>query len=818
MLLNHKGKNHAHSLATIAFSMLLGVCLLHLQPELQYSAWTGAELLMFLPVCLWLFYNLAHRRAVIAFFTGYLWALLFAHVYLNQQLSEELAGSTLLLEGLVSGVVAHSDKSVRFNFEVQTCISEQNSAESPDNEEVTPCRLFKPSLVRLSWYYTKQLVHTGERWRLKVRLKQPHGMQNPGGFDYEKWLYQQGVHATGYVYQSKGVTTENLRIAASSASVDGLRERLIQLISKLPDKRFQGLLQALTVGYRSQISAEQWQLMRKTGTSHLMAISGLHIGLIASLVFFLVRWLTPVQILKRFSAQQVAAVISLVAALFYALLAGFTVPTQRAFIMLLVIMLAVLFKRPAFGVNTLSLALLGVILTNPVSVLSAGFWLSFLAVIIISLVSSARLRYAGSVQPEVVFARMKSRADRWFQGLRIQWLIALGMLPLSVLLFQQGSVISPVANMLVIPLVGFLVVPLVLVASFISLISTEAALWVFILASDVMALIWQILQWLGESPVASWKTASIPLLHGFLALLGVFLLLMPKGFALRPAGIVLLMPMLLYEVDRPSRGGLWVTVLDVGQGLSVVLQTHEKTLLYDTGARFSERFDTGEKVILPYLQFTGVEQLDTLLVSHGDNDHAGGAQAILAQLKVPGILAGDGAIEVADSVKHSASVCRSGQRWRWDGVGFEILHPARNYKKANNRSCVLKVSGEHYSLLLTGDIEAKVERQLLKSEKIAEKLQADVLIVPHHGSNTSSSKAFLQGVKPRLAIVSAGYRNRFGHPTDKVLQRYNTQHIDVLNTAYEGAIQIKFSKSEGGKDFQVSKQRKSRIHYWNHRL
>ncbi len=818
MLQDHQAKSYAYSLITVAFSVLLGVCLLHLQPELQRSVWTGAELLMFLPVCLWFFYRRAHGRAVMAFFAGYLWALLFAHSYLNQQLSDELAGSTLLLEGQVSGVVARSEQSIRFNFEVQTCISEQNSAESTNRQKAILCRLFKPSLVRLSWYYNDQMLRTGERWRLKVRLKQAHGMQNPGGFDYEKWLYQQGVHATGYVYQVKGASTENLRIAAASPSMDGLREHLIQLISTLPDRRFQGLLQALTVGYKSQISAEQWQLMRNTGTSHLMAISGLHIGLIAGLVFFLVRWLTPVQILKGVSAQQVAALISLAAALFYALLAGFTVPTQRAFIMLLVIMLAILFKRPAFGANTLALALLGVILTNPVAVLSAGFWLSFLAVMIISLVSSARLRYTHSGQADAAFIRAKNSADRWLQGLRIQWLIALGMLPLSVLLFQQGSVISPVANMLVIPLVGFLVVPLVLLASFISMVSTEAALWVFMLASDVMALIWYILQWLGESPVASWKSASIPLLHGFLALAGVFLLLMPRGFPLRFAGIILLMPMLLYEADRPPRGDLWVTVLDVGQGLSVVLQTHEKTLLYDTGARFGERFDMGEKTILPYLQFTGVEQLDTLLVSHGDNDHAGGAQAILKQMKVLNILAGDGAVQASDSGNSYVSICRSGQHWHWDGVDFEILHPARHYKKANNRSCVLKVSGKNYSLLLSGDIEAKAERKLLKSAGAADKLQADVLVVPHHGSNTSSSAAFLRSIKPRLAIVSAGYRNRFGHPTNQVLQRYSAQGVEVLNTAYEGAIQVKFSKTEENRHLQISKQRKSRIHYWNHRL
>jgi len=811
-VLNHFGNGQQHSLPAIAFSMLLGVCLLQLQPDIELSAWTGAELLMLLPVCCWFFYCRRAHRALIAFFTGYLWALLFAHVYLYQQLDENFVGQALLLDGVVRGIVDRSGRSVRFNFQVHSVVSGQGASQDGENT----AKFFKPALIRLSAYHNNMPVKTGERWQLRVKLKPPHGMQNPGGFDYEKWLYLQGIHATGYIRQSKAQAGENKRISPSPVGIDSFRERLIQLISELPDKRYQGLLQALSVGHKSLISAPQWQLLRETGTSHLMAISGLHIGLVGALVFFILRWLTPGALLLRLnvSAQQVAAVFSLFAALFYALLAGFSVPTQRAFIMLLVVMLAILFKRPAFSANTLALALSGVLLYQPVAVLSVGFWLSFLAVVIISLVTSSRIRYRLGDEAEDVYGRGKGKAGRWLQGLRTQWLIALGMLPLSVLLFQQGSVISPLANMLVIPLVGLLVVPISLLASVMSLFWVEAALWLFALASDCLAIIWYILQWLGESPVASWKSASVPLLQGTMALIGVFLLLMPRGFPLRFTGIILLLPMLLYKAERPVSGDLWVSVLDVGQGLSVLLQTHEKTLLYDTGAKFSERFDIGEKVVLPYLQFIGVEQLDTLLISHGDNDHAGGAQAILAQLKVHHVLAGDRA-QLSEALKREALLCRSGRRWRWDGVDFEILHPARDYKKANNRSCVLKVSGGNYSLLLTGDIEAKAERELLKSEGVVESLRADVLVVPHHGSNTSSSAAFLDVVKPHLAVVSAGYRNRFGHPTNKVLQRYNARGIEVLNTASAGAIQIKFSKSEGNGRFKVSMQRKPRRHYWN---
>lgn len=784
------------SLPAIALSLLAGVGLLQLQPDLQTALWTQAEILFLLPVCVWLFYLLPQRRVFLAFFCGYLWALLFAQTYMMHRLTEDLAGQDLLIEGVVTGLPESSGQSVRFNFDVIQYYPD--SGRSKNKSFNLPRSM--PSHLRLSWYYNKNEVYTGQRWRLMVRLKPPHGMHNPGGFDYEKWLYLQGVHASGYVRKSD----ENRHIGVISEGIDSVRENLLKILSALPDSTYAGLLQALSIGHKSAIDAQQWEVLRLTGTSHLMAISGLHIGLVAGLVFLLVRRLVPAFICQYVGAAQIAAVVSLLMAGFYALLAGFSIPTQRAFVMLLVLMLAILIKRPAFSINTLSLALIAVLLFNPVSVLSVGFWLSFLAVVIITLVSVARVKL------------QQNRFKIWLQGVRIQWLIALGMLVPAVILFQQGSFISPVANMLVIPLVGTLVVPLTLLASLASLIATDLSIWLFSLSSDLLSFVWSILEWLAQTPLASWQRSSVPLIYSFLALSGVTLLLMPAGFPLRYAGAILILPMISYQPPVPEQGAFWVDVLDVGQGLSVLVRTRDKALLYDAGAKFSQKFDIGQRVVLPYFNYIGLQQLDVLLISHADNDHAGGADSIMQSFNVLSLIAeADVLREKGRSIAADMS-CKAGQNWRWNGVNFALIHPAKHYKKSNNRSCVLKVWNDAYSLLLTGDIEAKVEADLLRYQ--SEQLQADVLLVPHHGSNTSSSRAWIEKLKPQLAVVSAGYRNRFGHPTSKVLARYYESGAEVINTAESGMLQIKLPAKSGEGLTGSQQQRKLATHYWNHRF
>ena len=790
---------HNHALVFIALAFLAGVSAIQVLPDLNQPVFSAGWLhQLFLILSLILFYRRPSWRILMAFFIGFLWSLIVAQAYLNHRLPEHLIGQDILIKGQISGLVDYSSKSMRFNFDVIEFVS---ANDQPINISASTL----PKRLRLSWYYPQGEIHSGEQWRFNVRLKPPHGMQNPGGFDYEKWLYQQGVHATGYIRKNQ----LNRRIASAGSGVDTVREQILSTLSQLPDKTYQGLLQALTIGHKSAITQAQWQVLRRTGTSHLMAISGLHVGLVAGLVFVLVRRLVPTVILKSTSAPQIAALFSLLVAGIYALLAGFSVPTQRAFVMLMVFMFALIFKRPAFSLNTLSLALIAVLAINPVSVLSVGFWLSFVAVLIITLVSSARV------------LESQTKVRMWLQGIRVQWLIALGMLPLSILLFQQGSLISPIANMLVIPLVGMIIVPLALLASVLSVFSVDIGVALFSLVNVIFSWVWMLLEWLSYLPAASWQRSSIPILPAIIGVTGGMFLLMPRGFPLRYSGVILLLPLFLYSPPKPEQGAFSVQVLDVGQGLSVVIQTRNSTLLYDTGSKFSEDFDLGQRVIVPYLQYIGVDTLNRLVISHGDNDHAGGADSVLQLVDVQMLFSEPQVYEERFQNEKNSQICKAGQKWQWNGVNFAFLHPefvapTNRYKASNNRSCVLKVWNDRYSLLIPGDIERKAELQLLKSQ--ANFLEVDVLLVPHHGSNTSSTLGWLQQVKPQLGIVSAGYKNRFGHPTTNVLNRYQAQNIKVLNTADSGMILLNFPAVSTKRPIEVRQQRKVSTHYWNHRL
>jgi len=789
-------------LPAYAIALLSGVCFLQLQPDLSTPVWTSSELLLFLPLCFYLFFRNSTQRFVISFFIGYFWALLFGHMYLYHQLPNDWEGKDVIVQGFISDLPELGEKSVRFNFEVT------DYRPVSGGDRVMSAHL--PSRIRLSWYYSNKIVHSGDKWQFVVRLKKNHGMQNPGGFDYETWLYQKGIHAGGYIRKNE----QNKRLSASKLSIDHYRQVLSGHIEKVSDSRFHGILQALTLGHKALITPQQWQVLRNTGTSHLMAISGLHIGLVSGMVFFAVRRFTPAFMISYISSPQLAAIFSLFAAFIYAMLAGFSVPTQRAFVMLLVFMSAILFMKPAFSLNTLSVSVIAVLLFSPLAVLSAGFWLSYLAVLIIFVVSYGR-----------IYSK-RAGIGRWFRTVRLQWLIALGMLPISLLLFNQGSVISPLANMLVIPVIALLVVPLALLASVISVLSVDISLWLFSQASQLISLIWFVLEWFSGFELSSWGIAEVSLINSLSGLIGLVLLLMPKGFPMRLSGLVLLVPMLFQARQTPDQGEFWMTVLDVGQGLSVLVQTKNQTLLYDAGAKYSEHFDLGQRVVLPYLQYRGVTSLDAFVISHSDNDHAGGAQSILNNMPVSQLYAEPGIVNSRDNSGGRFSSCVAGDNWVWSGVNFLILHPTQEmsgintgkpaYVKTNNRSCVIKIWNASNSVLLTGDIERRVESELLKRN--ASKLASDVLVVPHHGSNTSSSRAWLDVVRPTLAIVSAGYRNRFNHPTQKVLQRYHQLGSRVMNTANEGAIHMQFKPELMQQLTKIRGRRKVSAHYWNHGL
>ena len=742
---------------TIAF--LAGILLFQQLSVLPSVQWLWG-LTLVLPLLLIRSAHFPRYSRLLAWLTaGWLWGLLHAHLVLGVALPAELEGKELLLTGSIVSLPARQERSVRFEYQADS-LTYQNQ------QQPFSARL------RLSWYGQPPPLFAGERWQLLVRLKQPHGFMNPGGFDYEGWLYQHHIRATGYVRAS----TNNQQLTSPwyASPLLRVRSQLRESISMwLPDSPVRGLVLALAIGDRSLINTEQWQWLQRTGTSHLLAISGLHIGLVAGLVFWLSHWLW------RFSgrgllwlpAPKMAAIWASGAAGFYAALAGFSIPTQRAMVMVLVVMLSLLLSRKIRSSYTLALALLCVLIWDPLSVLSPGFWLSFAAVAIILLSTHGHLAIL----------------RRWQQWLKVQWWISLGLLPLLLLFFQQGSLVAPLANLFAIPLVSLIVVPVIMLAILSLAISSLLGSKLLLLAAWLLQQMAQLLGNLSDWPLAVWQ-ASIPdIWTGSLLVVGIMLLLAPAGLPGRWLGCLLCLPMLLYQPPRPGQGEVWFTLLDVGQGLAAVVQTREHALVFDTGPRFSDRFDTGKAVVVPFLRQAHISKLDMLVVSHGDNDHIGGVDSLMKEVTIGNILSS--VPEKLPTKRHES--CVAGQQWQWDGVLFEVLNPLPDHQQQrNNASCVVRVSSGEHAVLLTGDIEHQAEQTLVRL--LPHKLHATLLVAPHHGSKTSSTRAFIDAVSPRYVLYPVGYRNRYRFPHKKVTGRYNAIHAIALSTANSGAIGFRF--------------------------
>jgi competence protein ComEC len=525
-----------------------------------------------------------------------------------------------------------------------------------------------------------------------------------------------------------------------------------------------------------------------------MAISGLHIGLAAAFGYWLCRRLYPAGLMLVIPVQHAAMVSAVTIALIYAALAGFAIPTQRALLMLACVAGAALTRRTARPFDVLAFALMLVLLWDPVAVISAGFWFSFLAVAAIFLTLQR-----GNTQ------------SRWLQWGRMQLVIALALFPLSLFMFQQTSLVSPLANLFMVPYVSLLVVPLVLAGTLMVFISATVATALFTVADVLFAWIWPALQWLSALPWSHWIKAPPGMALTLLALLGVAIVLAPGLRYQRVAGIFLVLPAVMWVPSAPVAGAFELHVLDVGQGLAVVVRTHSHTLVYDTGARFSERLDSGDAVINPFLVRAGVDNIDLVVISHGDGDHIGGAIAVLEHYPDTVVL-GQG---VDDLPASERSQCYEGQTWSWDGVEFTVLHPdGAGYKTTNNRSCVLKVEGKGGSVLLTGDIGKKIENRLLSLH--GNKLSSNILVAPHHGSKSSSTADFIQAVSPDIVIFAAGYRNRYHFPAEVVVDRYARQEAKMYMTGHDGAISVEVHPQQG--ITEVRSYRSSEGKYWNHVL
>lgn len=712
---------------------------------------------------------------------GASWMTFVASNYLEHRLPEALAGQGFYVEGVIADIPVEDDHVQRFVLQVERFETEDK-------------RINLPARLRLSWYYGPR-VNAGERWRLRVRLKPPHGFMNPGGFDYEGWLYQQHIHATGYIRESE----ENRKLAdAGEFSLAALRQQLSTDIQQtLQGKEHVGLITALAVGDRSPISDAHWDTLIRTGTNHLMAISGLHIGLAAAFGFWVVRRLVPTALMKYVPAQQLGMLGGLGVAAVYAMLAGLSIPTQRALLMLSCFVIMLLLRRNFKASNAMATALLAILLWDPVSVLSAGFWFSFLAVAVIYYVFSGRL---GSSHG------WRARIGQWGW---MQFSIALALFPFSLLLFQQASLISPLANLILVPYVSFLVVPLVLLALLLMPVSSLLAGYLLLAANEMLALIWPVIEALSLHPWAYWVQAAPQWPVLLLALIGVALLLAPRGFPARWLGAVMLLPIVFNSAEKPAEGDFELAHLDVGQGLAVVVRTRHHALVFDAGNRFGSRLDAGKAVAVPFLRHWSVAHLDRLVISHGDADHIGGAQAVVDAFPDVEVIGRD----IESIIAKNKRNCRRGERWTWDGVEFEFLHPAaRSYTRRNNHGCVLMVSAKGGRLLIAADIEQEVETDLIRNN--VDQLQAEVLIVPHHGSKTSSSQAFVDAVSPQIALIPVGYRNRYHHPVAEVVARYRALGATVHYSGHVGAVKISFDANNGV--MLTEEYRSDQRKYWNH--
>ncbi len=741
---------------------------------------------------------------------GYFWAAGKAYWRLADSLPEDWEGRDVQITGFVSNMPLYTDRKAGFLFDVERVITPQAHV---------------PKRISLSWYnawynnsagdggkITLPVINPGERWQLTVRLKRPHGSANPHGFDYEKWVLERNIRAVGYVREAN----DNMRLEAitgwSFYRIEQIRQHIQQRFDRiLQDQPYAGVLKTLVTGDQRAISADHWAVFTRTGTNHLMAISGLHISLVATLVYGLVfsLWRYNGFLLLHIPARRAAVMAGLVAGLGYALLSGFAIPAQRAFIMLAVVAVAVWRNRMTSPSMVLAIALFVVVLIDPWATLSAGFWLSFGAVAIIMLVTVGRINTSGA---EV----------RWTGWLRIQWAITLGLTPLLLVLFQQLSIVSPVANAIAIPLISSIVVPLALLSALPGLD------FPLTLAHGVLSFVMEFLQWLSTLPQSVWQQHTPPFWTVPLAIAGIVWLLLPggmglgffSGFPARWLGFLAILPLFLVLPDKPPEKAVWLTVLDVGQGLAVVAQTHDHALLFDTGPSFGES-NSGIRVIIPFLRGAGIHKLDTMIVSHADSDHSGGALSILEAMPVDAFFS---SLDQTHALAQSARLatgrnihCHTGQSWNWNGVLFEILHPfpgiyQHPQRKTNPSSCVLKITTEYGSVLIPADIERQSEQTLLAHSP--QQLPSTVLIAPHHGSLTSSSDAFVRQVNPDVAIFTVGYRNRFGHPRSEVVRRYQEVGALLLRSDCNGAVSIRFEPH----GLSVSGWRQTRIRYWHQKI
>ena len=711
---------------------------------------------------------LCHVVVILAFAaTGFFWAAAAGSWKLADDLAEIWEGRDVEVAGVVAEMVQPNERGIRFLFDV-------------DRTYTLNARI--PSRVSLMWYASDGEpapdLHAGQRWRATLRLHRPHGNANPDGFDFEAWMLERGIRAVGYIRAQPAPHLIEALVWRPDYLLERTREAVREhLLKALGDRPYAGVIVALAIGDQQAIPPDQWQVFTRTGVNHLMSISGLHITMVASMVLLLALrlWRRSETLVLKLPAIRAATVCGLVVALAYAALSGFAVPAQRTVYMLAVVAVALWTGWVTRPMGVLAAAAALVVVLDPMAVIAPGFWLSFGAVAVIMLAAGSRIGRTGWLRA-------------WAQT---QWAVTLALVPFLLAMFQQVSLVSPLANAFAIPLVSLVVVPLALAASVLPLD------WIAHAAHLVMTLCMILLRVLSDLPDAVWQQHAPPAWAVPIAVAGALWMLLPRGFPARWVGAALMLPLFLWMPQKLSPGEVRLTVLDVGQGLAVVVRTREHALLYDTGPAFTEQIDAGGRIVVPYLRAAGLGRLDGMVISHDHSDHSGGALSVLQAFPVEWVassLPKEHAIRIAAG---RSWLCHAGENWEWDGVFFEFLYPQPDDynvsdEKHNDRSCVLRVVSPYGSVLLPGDIERVSESRLVKASA---NVRADVLLAPHHGSRTSSTPQFVAAVAPALTVFSVGYRNRFGHPHPAVSARYRQAGSRTSRTDLSGALLIGMNPS-----------------------
>ncbi len=810
---------------------------------LVVAAMAGLGLLLWRLRWLWLGWMLAFALSAGLGFglTG-----LRASVYSAAALNSLLEGQDIEVTGQVMAMPQFGEDGVRFRLAVASARLKgkpvtlppqlalgwySGFGARPAKVQPVPDGDPEPAEFSLELQRQPQPLRAGDHWQMTVRLKAPHGNSNPHGFDYELWLWEQGIQATGYVRASKSDAPPKKLSSSWAHPVERARQSVREAIfARIDNRQMAGVLAALVVGDQNAIERADWDVFRATGVAHLMSISGLHITMFAWAASLAIGWLwrrsaklTPALCLAL-PASSAGAWGGLLLAAMYALFAGWGVPAQRTIWMLATVVLLRQSGKQWPWPMVWLLAMAVVVALSPWALMQAGFWLSFVAVGVLfasgsdqsdapsSGAARAYIHWSGGQndalkQPKTVVLRA------WVTGFvanlasaaREQWVITLALTPLSLLLFNQVSLVGLLANAVAIPWVTLVVTPLAMAGVL------WAPLWeVAALATQGLSLG---LQWLASMSWATISVAAAPLWCAVAGVVGGALLAMRLPLHWRALGVPLLFPVLLWQPLRPATGQFEVLGADIGQGNALIVRTATHSMVYDTGPKFSRESDAGNRVLVPLLRAMG-EKIDLLMLSHRDSDHIGGAPAVLAMQPQARLVSSIEDSHELQAVRKSER-CLAGQSWVWDGVDFEVLHPLPadydSTTKSNAMSCVLRISNGMQTALLVGDLEAAQELRLVGNPDMQSKLKADFLLMPHHGSKTSSSGAFLDAVQPKLALAQAGYRNRFNHPVDSVLERYRERNIAVIKSSGCGA-----ATWQSGQPGNVLCQRELGRRYWHH--